>query len=1658
MPFLSSRFSSLSDLLRPATNYFSLVFESPGTYLVEGELTEFLTMDVYAWGAGGGDSYGASGGGGAFVKLGGLTPPDGSVLEIAVGSAGTRGGNFMGEYTYGNIYYTAQLVGRVEWSDFLRQYAVWDGNGDYTWKAYFPVTGLYDIDMSVDDVGIMYIDNVEVHRTGNTAPNISTTMTLTVNGAGGGGGGHDAGTPGRAGYAGSRVAGTFPMVLGIDTVEIDIGAGGSGGYDGTGPGGQVIEYDSAIITNSLLGAASLANSTPSSPGALTFTGWEDDGFWRINLPWSVNFNQDSYGSVFVGTNSYLTFGAGSTDKTPLNMGLNRILIGAADNSCQRIYYGTEGVSPNRTYRIRWEGTNIGAVATEQYYTAPGTYQWTCPPGVNRVAVAMVGGGGGSTHDESGGGGGGGLAWKNDIVVVPGQTYTVVVGAGGSPAPRNTRAGKGGDTTAFGVTAFGGKGTGDPSPGFGGQGGGYANADGGGVGGNGGDGNRRSITDTGQNTGGGGAGGYTGNGGRGGDHNTNNQTAGTGGAGGGGANGGPGEPGGGGGGGTGLFGLGANGAAGIPGNQSIGGGAGGSGGNRGDSNNGNGGNGGFPGGGAGSDDGPGGRGGHGALRIVYNFVDTGITRQFPSTNVSTVLQRTGGTLGSPNMIWEAVFYENNRSVFDVQIGTNARSASDSGLGLYSPGNNNRLATFPAERNIGLRFTRNITTGNGGGSGEGLTYSFFNLSKVDDPSTVNRRDRTPGGTSNFLRLNGVWESNIAARTFDRTYNFSIPFTGYYRVSAAVDDFGYVYIDGSEVLYVPNRNTYRQTVYLTAGTHTIRTLGTNVNTEGSFACVVEKNFSGANGGAPGNRGSSGAGGGGGAATVVRKNSTTFLAVAAGGGGGGGAGNGPAGMANEGIGNTLTFTAGAGENKIGDGGGAGGGGGGVQGGLGGRTFGGDHGAYSGEAGTSFAGGLTGGSISAAGAGNAGGAGPGAWSSGRPGGSGSVVISYVTPTGAQIYEGGTVSRAGNVITHTFSTSGQFKPYSNAGYAFVWSNVANVAAGWRTVKINAKNRVNFAGIGGRIRQANTTVQVWTTRDEKDPTVNGTGRSYFGGPSTFSTEGGQLPFTEITANLWMSGKNAGYSNTDWEYSITREFYVSRAASYNISYMVSRANATPVNSVSIAVDNAVLGTSTNVAANANSFTTSLLEGFHQLQITGNAGIATGNVFAALEVDFTSEAGFNLPIYSLRTDYVSRQSLRAGRGGPAQRGDGDNDGAFSGADGGGASAVRMNGMYLVIAGGGGGGGGSGDDYNRQAWQAGGGGRGEGNPTAGDSVGGAGASPGTNLTPGQGVSNGGGGGGGGGLTGGTGGTGAGRQVAAVGGQGGSSYVNRRVGTEWQVTAGSNRVPGGVNDVAYRGDYGYSGNPGRVVVVFTRRPHIWQKINGQWKRFDNISYKQNSSRSQRIWNFDNENFSTGSYLTGLSSQVRYYTEIANMSAPLTAAIGSAVAIFGYNTLGTGAAAIRTITSNTKINLSAFTHLWFQVNKGTSANWGENPDSGEAVYLQYSLDGRTWVNIDGIGPGAVGANVWTTRIATVPTAARTRDGVFLRYYQTATYVAGIDIRDTWAMTSIVGLTNRTEAQAANRGFDLWKGISNVWVKINGEWKRIYAQAVTSSTPTPNRYG
>jgi hypothetical protein len=117
----------------------------------------------------------------------------------------------------------------------------------------------------------------------------------------------------------------------------------------------------SVVTNNLLGAVSLTLSTPAAPGVLTFTGSADDGYWTVPLPFDITYLGQTYSTVYIGTNTYITFGGGSAayaQLSPSEPPYPKIMISAADNKAFQIYQGIEGTSPNRTFRIRWEGHHI----------------------------------------------------------------------------------------------------------------------------------------------------------------------------------------------------------------------------------------------------------------------------------------------------------------------------------------------------------------------------------------------------------------------------------------------------------------------------------------------------------------------------------------------------------------------------------------------------------------------------------------------------------------------------------------------------------------------------------------------------------------------------------------------------------------------------------------------------------------------------------------------------------------------------------------------------------------------------------------------------------------------------------------------------------------------------------------------------------------------------------------------------------------------------------------------------------------------------------------------------------------------------------------------------------------------------------------------------
>lgn len=234
---------------------------------------------------------------------------------------------------------------------------------------------------------------------------------------------------------------------------------------------------------------------------------------------------------------------------------------------------------------------------QQAYTTAGSYIWVCPTGVTSISVVVVGAGGGV------GSNGGGLAYRNNVSVTPGTSYTIVVGSGGTKTTGFNDDTSATDSSAFSCIATAGKGSTTV-------------------------GTSSGVYDGGANGGryAGGAAGYTGNGGNG---ATSAGNAGAAGAGGGGGGGGVSSSTGvGGGGGVGLLGQGASGAGGLgSGGFSSTAGKGGSGGADGTDNTSQGGQ--Y--GGGGPSDGSFRTGAGGAVRIIW----PGTTRSFPSTNTGNL---------------------------------------------------------------------------------------------------------------------------------------------------------------------------------------------------------------------------------------------------------------------------------------------------------------------------------------------------------------------------------------------------------------------------------------------------------------------------------------------------------------------------------------------------------------------------------------------------------------------------------------------------------------------------------------------------------------------------------------------------------------------------------------------------------------------------------------------------------------------------------------------------------------------------------------------------------------------------------------------------------------------------------------------------------------
>lgn len=156
----------------------------------------------------------------------------------------------------------------------------------------------------------------------------------------------------------------------------------------------------------------------------------------------------------------------SVQNLPIDSGVNATSTLGEDGQ----YYFNSLNGSNINNSMKSGTTTPGNVVD---FTTPGTYSWTVPLGVTSLNVLCIGGGGGGgtskqSDGASGGGGGGGGGIKSGTLSVnPGQTVTVIVGAGGAGAEGTTisdTVGKSGGTSACGTISASGGGPGDFTPG------------------------------------------------------------------------------------------------------------------------------------------------------------------------------------------------------------------------------------------------------------------------------------------------------------------------------------------------------------------------------------------------------------------------------------------------------------------------------------------------------------------------------------------------------------------------------------------------------------------------------------------------------------------------------------------------------------------------------------------------------------------------------------------------------------------------------------------------------------------------------------------------------------------------------------------------------------------------------------------------------------------------------------------------------------------------------------------------------------------------------------------------------------------------------------------------------------------------------------------
>ena len=104
---------------------------------------------------------------------------------------------------------------------------------------------------------------------------------------------------------------------------------------------------------------------------LVYNGGIDDSFFTVNLPWTVNFLGSNYGTIYVGSNGYITFSSGNNTYhsfSPSNPGGPHISIIPGDRRLRKLYSAelNAGTS-NAKFVIRVEGVDYSNAGITHIY-------------------------------------------------------------------------------------------------------------------------------------------------------------------------------------------------------------------------------------------------------------------------------------------------------------------------------------------------------------------------------------------------------------------------------------------------------------------------------------------------------------------------------------------------------------------------------------------------------------------------------------------------------------------------------------------------------------------------------------------------------------------------------------------------------------------------------------------------------------------------------------------------------------------------------------------------------------------------------------------------------------------------------------------------------------------------------------------------------------------------------------------------------------------------------------------------------------------------------------------------------------------------------------------------------------------------------------------